>query len=233
MFTKSLLRLSTRTTTSAVARPILLQLPLQQRQSLATAAMSGIIQSVLQDHKEIDAYYQKYKQNAGNYDEQKKWANQLIWEVARHSAAEELVLYPAIEDKLSDGKALADAARAQHQDVKNDLYKLDQMSLKSASDSGAFDTQLRKVMDDLTRHIREEEEVDLPKLKAAISSTESTKMAQEFERTKLLVPTRPHPSAPDKPPFETVAGLMAAPLDKLRDVFRSFPSKEEVRKAEE
>jgi hypothetical protein len=34
---------------------------------------------------------------------------------------------------------------------------------------------------------------------------------------------RAHPNAPNKPPFETVAGLMAAPLDKLRDLFEKFP----------
>jgi len=34
---------------------------------------------------------------------------------------------------------------------------------------------------------------------------------------------RAHPNAPNKPPFETVAGLLAAPLDKLRDLFEKFP----------
>jgi len=34
---------------------------------------------------------------------------------------------------------------------------------------------------------------------------------------------RAHPNAPNKPPFETVAGLMAAPIDKLRDLFEKFP----------
>jgi hypothetical protein len=42
-------------------------------------------------------------------------------------------------------------------------------------------------------------------------------------RTKKFVPTHSHPNAPDKPPFETVVGLMTAPLDKLQDVFKKFP----------
>lgn len=37
---------------------------------------------------------------------------------------------------------------------------------------------------------------------------------------------RPHPSAPNKPPFETLAGLMAAPIDKLKDAFSKFPTEE-------
>lgn len=36
-----------------------------------------------------------------------------------------------------------------------------------------------------------------------------------------------HPSAPNKPPFETLAGLLAAPIDKLRDAFSNFPSEGE------
>lgn len=44
---------------------------------------------------------------------------------------------------------------------------------------------------------------------------------------------RAHPGAPDKPPFETVAGLLAAPLDKLRDVFSKFPTEEQLQAATE
>jgi hypothetical protein len=39
----------------------------------------------------------------------------------------------------------------------------------------------------------------------------------------MFTPTRSHPSAPNKPPFETVVGLMTAPIDKLRDMFTKFP----------
>lgn len=41
----------------------------------------------------------------------------------------------------------------------------------------------------------------------------------------------PHPSAPDKPPFETIVGLMSAPIDKVMDMFAKFPSEEEKQKA--
>jgi hypothetical protein len=46
----------------------------------------------------------------------------------------------------------------------------------------------------------------------------------------MFVPTQSHPSAPDKPPFETVAGLMAAPIDHLKDMFKKFP--EDVKKGQ-
>lgn len=41
-----------------------------------------------------------------------------------------------------------------------------------------------------------------------------------------------HPSALANPPFETLAGLLAAPIDKLKDTFAKFPSGDEVSAAQ-
>lgn len=78
-------------------------------------------------------------------------------------------------------------------------------------------------MADLKQHIKEEETHDLVKLEQAISSEESQSLAKSFGRTKIFVPTRSHPSAPTTPLFETVVGLLAAPIDHLADLFRKFP----------
>ena len=78
-------------------------------------------------------------------------------------------------------------------------------------------------MKDLSQHIKEEENDDLPALEDAISVSESQSLAKSFGRTKAFVPSRSHPSAPSKPPFETIAGLLTAPMDHLGDLFRKFP----------
>lgn len=79
-------------------------------------------------------------------------------------------------------------------------------------------------MAELLNHIKEEEEeYDLPALQSKLSADETKSMAKSFGRTKAIVPTRSHPFAPSKPPFETVAGLMAVPIDHLADLFRKFP----------
>ena len=75
----------------------------------------------------------------------------------------------------------------------------------------------------LSEHIKEEEEQDLPALDRELSAEDSASMAKSFGRTKAFVPSRSHPSAPSKPPFETVVGLMAAPIDHLADLFKKFP----------
>ena len=78
-------------------------------------------------------------------------------------------------------------------------------------------------MDDLQAHIKEEENDDLPILDTALDAADAEALAKSFGRTKAFVPSRSHPSAPNRPPFETVAGLMAAPLDHLGDLLRRFP----------
>jgi hypothetical protein len=96
-------------------------------------------------------------------------------------------------------------------------------NLKPASSD--FLPTLEALMNDLNEHIREEESDDLPALETALQTAESESMAKSFGRTKAFVPSRSHPTAPDKPPFETVVGLMAAPIDHLADLFRKFPDK--------
>ncbi|ODQ51784.1 hypothetical protein SAICODRAFT_31126 [Saitoella complicata NRRL Y-17804] len=114
---------------------------------------------------------------------------------------------------------MADRDRQQHLDIKQELYDLQNMS----TDSPAFEDKFTTLWGKLELHVKEEEMDDLPKLDAAISAEDAESYATSFQRTKHFVPTRSHPSAPDKPPFETIAGLLAAPLDKLGDLFRSFP----------
>lgn len=80
-------------------------------------------------------------------------------------------------------------------------------------------------MADLSEHMREEEEHDLIALDGGLSAADAESLAKTFDRTKMFVPSRSHPSAPSKPPFETVVGLMAAPMDHLGDLLRKFPER--------
>ena len=48
----------------------------------------------------------------------------------------------------------------------------------------------------------------------------SESMNNSFSRTKFFVPTQSHPSAPNKLPFETAAGLLAATIDIVKGPFQ-------------
>ena len=51
----------------------------------------------------------------------------------------------------------------------------------------------------LSAHIKEEERDDLPALEKALLGSESESLATNFGRTKKFLPTRSHPSGPDRP----------------------------------
>jgi hypothetical protein len=86
-----------------------------------------------------------------------------------------------------------------------------------------FIPTIKQLYADLEQHMRVEEEEDLAKLENAIQTAESESLAASFAKTKYFVPSRSHPSAPNRPPFETAISLLAAPFDKVADLFRRFP----------
>jgi hemerythrin superfamily protein len=191
--------------------------------SSAAAAMGRVSKAVEQDHREIETYYNNMLQ-ASTIDDKTRWQNQFTWELARHSVGEELVIYPAMEKHLPNGKEMADKDRADHQKVKEQLYEFQSLHASDVK----FEPTIRHLMKNLSEHIKEEEEDHMPVLEKALTEEESEKLHKSFQRSKMFAPTRSHPNAPDKPPFETVAGLIAAPLDKLRDMFNKFPDPKDV-----
>lgn len=92
----------------------------------------------------------------------------------------------------------------------------------------AFWPQLDTLMDTLHHHIEHEKNEDMPRLEGLLSREESQELARQFQRTKAIVPTRSHPSAPTSYYPETLAALLAAPIDRFRDlVMRDFPDAED------
>jgi hypothetical protein len=131
-------------------------------------------------------------------------------------------------------KAEADPIRIEVKEVLNKFQELD------PKDTG-FETTLKDFMSQPRQHIKKEEQVLLPGLVDFIPASKSESLARSINSTKIVVPTgmvesstsllhrvcvkgawvlcRSHPDAPDRPQFERAAGLMAAPVDHLIDVF--------------
>lgn len=79
-----------------------------------TATVSETIKS---DHRELEHAYDEVV-NSADHDNRDRFGNQLTWELARHSIAEELIVYPAFEKYLgAKGKEMADKDRKEHHKV--------------------------------------------------------------------------------------------------------------------
>jgi len=183
--------------------------------------MSTISDAIIKDHRELEQYYNEVTNSSDN-EHQQRFGNQFTWELARHSVAEELIVYPAFERHMGqEGHNLAEHDRKEHHRVKELLKEFQNMNAQSVD----YVPKLNELWTVLAEHIKEEEERDLPALELALKSIEgeSEKMAKKFGLTKAFVPTRSHPSAGEKPYFESAMGMLAAPIDHIADIFRKFP----------
>lgn len=112
----------------AVARPQALLLgtsrPLYFQRRFASSSVSAssgfvkISDAIKKDHQELEQYYNEVI-NSSDQEHQQKFGNQFTWELARHSVAEELLVYPAFETHLGEeGRQMAEDDRKQHHEVR-------------------------------------------------------------------------------------------------------------------
>ncbi|KAL7627184.1 hypothetical protein AAE478_003960 [Parahypoxylon ruwenzoriense] len=186
--------------------------------SATAAAYGALLDAIKYDHQELEAYYPHIVGNKTS-DERTRYQNLFVWELARLLVAQDIVVYPAMQEHLKDGGDMAGKDRNQHQKIKEQLHRFQSMKAEDPD----FEPTFAKLLEDLQQHVKEEEVDDIPQLEAKLDDDQLQQLSKSFERTKLLVPTRSHPQSPKAPPFETAAALLNAPIDKVADIFRKFP----------
>lgn len=78
--------------------------------------LSKVSDEIKHDHRQLEHAYNQVL-NAKTLGDKEKWQNQFTWELACHSIGEELVVYPAFERYLVNGRDMADRDRADHKIV--------------------------------------------------------------------------------------------------------------------
>jgi hemerythrin superfamily protein len=101
----------------ATVRPQAIRIPINNR-LVSVRAASTISEAITKDHRELKKYYNEIVNNPGDIDHQTRYGNQFTWELARHSVAEELLVYPAMEKYMgAKGKEHAEHDREEHHKV--------------------------------------------------------------------------------------------------------------------
>jgi hypothetical protein len=181
---------------------------------------------IREDHNEARALLNKYKESS-NREEALKWYHQFVWLLTRHAIAEELIFYPLLREKVTNGQVLADIDIEQHRIIKEDLVRIQSLDVNSPE----FEQNVRIMWEDLIKHMEKEESTDLKIFAQEVSMEERINAGKKFENRKLIAPTRPHTLIPDTyPTLEVIIGMLVAPYDKFRDLFTSFPDQKEVEK---
>lgn len=164
------------------------------------------------DHREMMELIDQIKRTS-DAGERRDLADALIAEVMRHAVAEEMYVYPAVEEHVPDGA----------QQVRDDKQEHAQVVLvmKQMEDLGAADPVFMERVEDLERllrhHIDDEESEQFPELRAHIPRERLVEMGEKVQAAKKLAPTRPHPSAPHSELFHKTIGPGIGMIDRLLD----------------
>src|SRR4051812_6419734 len=142
----------------------------------------------------------------------KELAEQVTIELVRHSVAEEVLVYPEVEKKVSADEA--EHAREEHAEAEETLQRLEKLD----ADDPSFDDELATLMKEIRHHIEDEEGEMFAHMRQVIEAEELRKLGARVEAFKKVAPTRPHPNVPNEPLARVAAGPAASLFDRMRDL---------------
>jgi hemerythrin superfamily protein len=176
-----------------------------------------VIEILERDHREVEQMFSELETLRGaSTDEaksrRKALTDQVTIELVRHSVAEEVLVYPQVEDKVSAEEA--EHAREEHAEAEETLHRLEKLD----ADDPAFDDELATLMAEIRHHIEDEEGQMFAHMRQAIDADELRKLGGRVEAFKKIAPTRPHPNVPNEPLPRIAAGPAASLFDRMRDL---------------
>jgi hemerythrin-like domain-containing protein len=183
---------------------------------MADLKPQDVIEVLTEDHREVEEMFVKLEAmqpatTPAQRKRRKDLVDQVTIELIRHAVAEEAEVYPAVQDKLT--KKEAERARKEHAEAEETMKRLERLE---PEDSG-FEAELSTLMREIRDHVAEEEGEMFPRMREVFTQDELDKLGSRVKGVKMLAPTRPHPSAPDRPPGDLLLGPVVGLFDRLRD----------------
>ena len=180
-------------------------------------AERDVIEILEHDHREVEQMFAELETLRGaSTDEtksrRKTLTEQVTIELVRHSVAEEVLVYPKVEDKVSAEEV--EHAREEHAEAEETLQRLEKLD----ADDPGFDDELATLISEIRHHISDEEGEMFAHMRQVIDADELQKLGARVEAFKKVAPTRPHPNVPNRPLPRVAAGPAASLFDRMRDL---------------
>ncbi len=178
---------------------------------------SDVIGVLEHDHREVEEMFAELETLRGASTEEamsrrKELTEQVTIELVRHSVAEEVLVYPQVEDKVSAEEV--EHARKEHAEAEETLHRLEKLD----PDDPDFDDELATLMAEIRHHIEDEEGEMFAHMRQVMDADELEKLGGRVEAFKKVAPTRPHPNVPNEPLPRAAAGPAASLFDRMRDL---------------
>ncbi len=172
-----------------------------------------LITELVKDHDEARTIFTRLREGGAAGAEREDLVGQMIFKIVKHSIAEEAHLYPLVREALPEGDRIAEHELSEHAEVEEALKALEQLDPADPR----YQVEIDKVIDEVRHHAQDEEENIFPQLRATCPPEQLLELGEKARATKKAGPTHPHPSAPDTPPGNKIAGPLAGIVDRLRD----------------
>lgn len=184
---------------------------------MADKQQRDVIEILVHDHREVEEMFKELEglrgaSSSDDIERRKQLTDRVTIELVRHSVAEEVLVYPEVDRKVS--REEADHAREEHAEAEETLARLEKLD----RDDAAFDDELATLMAEIRHHIEDEEGEMFAHMRQVIDEDELRRLGQAVEVFKKVAPTRPHPNVPNDPLSRTAAGPAASLFDRMRDL---------------
>ncbi|MFC7401411.1 hemerythrin domain-containing protein [Citricoccus sp. GCM10030269] len=173
---------------------------------------SDVVDVLTTDHRQMLELLDQVQRTA-DPSERRDLADTVIAEVMRHSVAEEMHVYPVIEEHVPNGTEEVEHDKKEHDELVDVMKELEGADAADA----AFLDLVKRMQDMLDHHVHDEEDEQFPKLRAHIPAEKLRELGTKVEKAKELAPTRPHPNAPHSELFHKTVGAGVGMVDRLRD----------------
>jgi hemerythrin superfamily protein len=172
-----------------------------------------VIAELINDHQEVEELFTRIEALPPGDRMRKQHADQATIELVKHSVAEEAYLYPAVRQHVQNGDEIADKELEDHAAAERTMKDLESRE----ADDPEFDTLITRLMTEIRAHVADEEGNLFPRLREACPAETLNELGDKVRQAKKTAPTRPHPSAPDKPPADKLLAPGVGLVDRLRD----------------
>jgi hemerythrin-like domain-containing protein len=179
-----------------------------QQQSFANDGLAYL----KNDHRTVFNLYDTRFKLSSDIRAKREVMEEIITELSKHSAVEEMILYPIIRFSLDDGEKWYQESCKDHQQLKEDLQKILDIDPVDEKWLSIVD----KVFSELREHIEMEENEIFPLLYKKLSKDQLGMLYSALDNGKIVAPTNPHPGT-GSGIAQWFAGPVVGLFDKLKD----------------
>jgi hemerythrin superfamily protein len=149
---------------------------------MAVRQPEDAIQLLKADHRKVKDLFARYE-SARDFTTKEQIARQVFTELDIHAQLEETIFYPAFAEQAdAEGGQLIEAAREDHQTVKNLMAELQSLDVEGEE----FEAKFQELMQNVQDHVEEEENEMFPEAEEILAEHMGDLMDEMRELKKQL-----------------------------------------------